>query len=296
MQSYDWNALKHVIALYRFGRLTTAAHHLGASDTTVARKVRAFEMALGVSLFLKSPSGRFEPTDACLQILSHAEAIEAQHFALAERACRAGAQVSGAVRISSVPMVVNGILVPNLEELLQAHPNLTVELVPSASNLDLSKREADLAIRFAKPEAGGLRIKAQKLGVLAFKVYAPRSLPEGDQEQLNWITYDDTCAGLPQARWLEAAAARDGRRAAIRVTDIETAREATARGIGKTLLPALIADGDPRLRNCRGPMAKDMPTRELWMLSHVDQEGRASVSAVKTWLRGLAWNAHTSNK
>ncbi|MEM7717689.1 MAG: LysR family transcriptional regulator [Pseudomonadota bacterium] len=292
MQSHDWNALKYVLALHRFGRLTQAARQLKTSDTTVARQVRSLETDLGVSLFLRSPTGRFEATDACQQILAQAEVIEAHHLAIAENLSDAATGVSGTVRISSVPVVVNAILVPNVQTLLAAHPNLTVELVPGSENLDLSKREADLAIRFAQPKTGGHRIKAQKLGALEFDIYRAAGLSDTTADALDWITYEDAYAMLPQARWLAAAVARDGVRAALRVADIETAREATAQALGKTLLPRLVADADPRLCRCSGPARAEMPKRALWMLSHADQGSRASVSAVKAWVQGLPWT-HT---
>ena len=176
MQSHDWNDLRYFLALYRAGRLRQAALALGTSDTTVARRVRALEQALGVSLFLRSAAGRYEPTDAALKLLRHAEAVEAGNLALREEFGREGG-VGGNVRVSSVPIIVNRVLVPALGALSARHPVLTVELVPVSANLDLSKREADLAVRFARPTTGGLRISAVKLGEMAFAASPPQPLP-----------------------------------------------------------------------------------------------------------------------
>ena len=104
-------------------------------------------------------------------------------------------------------------------------------------------------MRFARPETGGLRIKARKLGALAFDAYGPASATDEDIENLGWIGYDDAHAALPQARWLGVAGAGDDKTCpCLRVCDAETALEAAAVGVGKTLLPRLAADGDHRLR------------------------------------------------
>lgn len=290
MQSHDWNDLKYLLALYRTGKLRQAGRAVGASDTTVARRIRALEQATGTPLFLRSAAGRYEPTDAALQILRHAEAIELENLAIGERFGRIGARVAGSVRVSSVPIIVNRILVPNIAALIRRHPELTVDLVPAPDNLDLSKREADLAVRFARPATGGLRTKAQKLGELAFGGYAPAAIAVDKSESLGWITYDEASSELPQARWLEeAATGAAGRRAGLRVADAGTALEAVASGLGKTLLPRAIADADRRLRALALDHDPTLPVRDVWLLSHVDQTARSSVRAVKDWLTGLPW-------
>ncbi|MEL7125050.1 MAG: LysR family transcriptional regulator [Pseudomonadota bacterium] len=284
MQSHDWNDLKYLLALARTGRLRAAGRAVGVSDTTVARRIKALEAAVGVPLFVRGMSGHYAPTDAARDILVHAEAIELENTLLRETLGQAAERVTGSVRISAVPIVVNRILVPALPALSDKHPQLAVELVPAAQNLDLSKREADLALRFARPETGGLRTKAQRLGSLTFGVYAARS---GDRRA--WITYDDAHADLPQARWLDRMARAEDAQAPLRVADAETALEAVAAGLGRTLLPKRIADADQRLR--RVPADAPLPARDIWLLSHADHMARGSVAAAKAWLIDLDWDA-----
>ncbi|PJI93066.1 LysR family transcriptional regulator [Yoonia maricola] len=291
MQGYDWNDLKYLLALYRTGKLKEAGRTLGTSDTTVSRRIKAFEQHTGHPLFLRSAAGRYEPTDAAMRILPHAEAIEMENVTINERLGQITDRVTGHVRISSVPIIVNRILIPNLHSLIEQHPRLTVDLLPASENLDLSKREADLALRFGRPLQGGLRTTAQKLGALAFGVYAPKTIAPGQSHDLGWITYDDAYANLPQAQWLDATASRTTEaRARLRVADAETALEAVAQGLGQSLLPRVIADADQRLLPLEW---KDTPpTREVWLLSHVDQAARSSIATVKSWLHDLGWDTH----
>jgi DNA-binding transcriptional LysR family regulator len=289
MQSHDWNDLKYLLALHREGKLTQAGRILGVSETTVARRVRQLEQSLETTLFVRSANGRYEPTDAALKILPHAESIEAGNLAIRAVSGENAQCVTGSVRISSVPIIVNRLLVPNLAALERLHPNLTVELVSSSGNMDLSKREADLAVRFARPSGGGLRTKAQKLGELSFSAYAASFTSPDQYEKLRWITYDEAHLDLPQARWLENAVKSSEQRANLRVADAETGMQAVAEGIGKTLLPRAIASGDPRFRAIELEGGASCPTREVWMLSHVDQTSRLSITAVKDWLISLEW-------
>ena len=132
--------------------------------------------------------------------------IERESASIDETVGRFENRLFGVVRITSVPMIVNRILVPRLTAFRAARiPGVTVELVPDPRNLSLSKREADLALRLARPDTGGLRTKAQKIGRLVFAVYRPAMVSNDDLNDLEWIGYDDAYSHLPQARWLAAA-------------------------------------------------------------------------------------------
>jgi len=291
MQSHDWNDLKYLLALHRTTKLNEAGRIVGVSATTVARRIKAFEQEIGVSLFLRSAAGRYEPTEAALQLLRHAEAVELENLAIREKSVKNTGHVTGNVRVSSVPIIVNCVLVPNLDSLLRKHPQLTIELVPASANLDLSKREADLAVRFARPIEGGLRTNARKLGELRFGAYMPNSIAPDNADALGWISYDDAHSDLPQARWLRGATASSTEtKSCLIVSDAETALEAVANGLGKTLLPEVIADADPRLRAHDLDCTDFYPIRDVWLLSHVDQTARPSVMATKQWLTDLDWN------
>ncbi len=288
MQSFNWNDLKFLLALYRTRKLRSAARVLGTSETTVSRRIKALEHNLGATLFLGSASGRYEPTDAALEILSHAETVETQNLEIGKRLDATTNQVTGSVRISSVPIIVNRLMVPNISKLSSVHPNLTIELIPTSDNLDLSKREADLAVRFARPASGGLRTISQKIGEISFGVFAPASVASQDAHKLSWVTYTDTPADLAQARWLETVARRAGGQfSGVKVSDAETALEVVANGLGKSLLPSCIAAQDPRLRTVPEAAPVATPVREVWLLSHADQKSKVSIKVTKDWLATL---------
>ncbi|WP_299779338.1 LysR family transcriptional regulator [uncultured Roseobacter sp.] len=291
MQSFNWNDLKYLIALHRAETLLAAAQHLGTSDTTVARRIADLQDKLGVTLFLRDSAGRYVLTEIGHAVLIHAETTERAAIAVEDLLGQITTRLTGVVRISSVPVIINRILVPQVHILQDQEPGLTLELVPEARLLDLNKREADLALRFARPAAGGLRVKAQKLGRVTFDLFASSALAESALPETPWIDYEDAHASLPQARWLASAAQRDpAGPAPLKVADLETAWEAAAQGLGKTLLPRAVATADTRLQRVDIRHQTTTPAREVWLLSHADQSDRASVLAVKNWLNGLPWS------
>jgi len=293
MQDHNWNDLKVLLALLRSGSLSGAARSLGVSETTVPRRLQNLERCLGADLFIRSGRGIYDPTDLAMEIARHAEMIELEHAQIREKSSKRQSVLQGTVRVSSVPIIINRFLVPRLSDLRLRHPGLGIELIPEARNVDLLKREADLAIRFARPEHGGLSIKTQKLGELNFSTFGPAGVEIGGEAMLGWIGYDSAHANLPQARWIDVAIRKKGQaQSHLWVADAETALEAVASGQGKTILPDCIGTADPRLRRLRGDAdsAPDL-RREIWLLSHSDQSGRASVAAAQNWLTALHWDS-----
>ncbi|MDJ0684881.1 MAG: LysR family transcriptional regulator [Alphaproteobacteria bacterium] len=290
MQAVNWDDLKCLLALHRKDGFSDAGRSLGVSETTVARRVRRLEQRLEVSLFIRNGAGGYDPTDEALAIISHAEAVEREIGAIRELAGQAAERAQGVVSISSVPFIINRFLVRHLAAFQVDHPALSIELAPEPGNVDLSKRAADLAIRFSRPTHGGLKIKARKLGTLSFDLYCSAGHAPGHESELKWIGYDDAHASLPQARWIEAEIAGSAaEKTALRVADLETALEAAAGGAGKTFLPVAVCGDDRRLRLVSKGRAPKRLSRDVWLLSHTDQAGRASVEAASAWLAALPW-------
>lgn len=148
----NWNDLRYVLAISRGGTLAAAARLLGVDDTTVARRLAAMQEATGTRLYQRLRDGTLQLTTAGKRIALHAEKIEREIGALDGALKSADDAVSGIVRITSVPIIVNHILVPAADSLLQRHPKLRLELVADPKDLSLTRRETDLALRLARPK------------------------------------------------------------------------------------------------------------------------------------------------
>jgi len=249
---------------------------LKIGQTTVARRLAALEAALGVRLFERA-EGRLHPTKAGELALARAAEVEQEIEGLARGIAGSDREPAGLVRLTAVPILANRLLVPALPALNARHPRIRLELIAEPRNLSLTRREADLALRLSRPESGA-GLLTRRLGDLDYAVYGPRG-KAGDR--LAWITYEEGLGHLPQARWIarQAGAAL----APLAVSDAEALVHAIRAGLGKSLLPCLIADRERGLKR----LGEAVLQRELWLLAHREQRHHGRVAAVIAWIEEL---------
>jgi len=280
MQDLNWNLLRHVLALARNDTLVRAAQALGVNETTIGRRVAEAEHRLGARLFTRH-LGRFRPTEAGSTVIASGERVENEVQAMLSTVAGADGLAAGTVRVTSVPIVVNRLLVPDLPNLLNAHPDLRVELIAEPRDLSLTKREADIALRLARP-AKDLRAVARRIGRLDYAVYTPT---HGADDLLPWITYEDRMADLPQWKWIAMQAGAE-RPASLMVNDAEAILQGVRAGLGQSLLPIAVADREAGLRRIdANPPA---PSRELWLMVHPEMRDLMRVRVVMDWLITIA--------
>ena len=288
MQTVNWNDLRYILAVSRGKTLAAAARLLGVDDTTVARRLAALQEMIGARLYQRSADATLRLTPSGERAALHAERIEREITALGVALSGVDNGVYGPVRLTSVPIIVNRMLVPAAHALLKRHPALQLELVADASDLSLTRREADLALRLARPKTGGTKVTARRIGTLQYDVYASASFSAREASRLPWVTYDEAMAHLPQARWVAATANRNEERiAALHVNDAEAVLEAVIAGVGRSLLPCVVADRDSRLRRLGGKHRAPAFSRELWLLTHSELRKLARIEAVVEWLEKI---------
>jgi DNA-binding transcriptional LysR family regulator len=129
VQMLNWNDLRYVLAISRGRTLAAAARLLGVDDTTVARRLVAVQEAIGARLYQRLADGTLQLTTSGERAARHAERMEREICALDGALTGADDVVSGTVRITSVPIIVNHILVPAAQILLKRHPKLQLEFV-----------------------------------------------------------------------------------------------------------------------------------------------------------------------
>ena len=279
MQDLDWNDLRFVLAVTRSQSLAGAARRLGVNETTVGRRIARAERRLGARLFERS-QGLLLPTEAGAAVVAGAERVELEVQAVESAVSGTDHLAAGRVRVTSVPIVVNRLLVPALPRLLREHPQLGVELIAEPRDLSLTKREADIALRLARPRQE-VRAVARRIGRLDYAVYGPS---RKSRKTLPWITYEDGMADLPQWRWMAERASHEAR-APVTVNDAEAILQCVKAGLGKSLLPVAIADRAPGLaRLDRGP-----PTlsRELWLMVHPELRKLTRIRVTMDWMASV---------
>jgi len=281
----NWDDLRYFLAVHRRGSHKAAARLLRVAPTTVARRIAALESGLQATLFVRTPE-RLKTTRAGLLLLPRAERVEAEAQA-SERELHANqASLTGPLRVTGGDALINHVVVPSMAELFTAHPELVIELRTETALVDLSRREADVALRLVRPKEPSL--VARDVGELPFAIFAseaylqrrgtPRTLAATATH--DFIGYDTTLEHLSQVRWLLRAVPSP--RFVLRATTITTQVIACAEGLGLALLPVFSAAREPRLRRL---FPRRMgPTRALWGVFHVDQRGNPRITAFLQFL------------
>lgn len=271
----EWSDLKIFLAIARAGTLGGAARLTGQTQPTMGRRLRAFETAVGHTLFQRTSDG-LVLTDAGSTVLSHAVRVEEDMLAL-ERALAGRAGVlEGLLRISSSDWFGAHVLSPVIATFRQLHPGVSVELVTDSRLFNLARREADLVFRitpFDEPD-----IVQRRLMRLDYAVYAAPQVPEpvaGDGSGCVLITMDSAFADIPDAQWLRRLLPR------AHVGFASNSREAQATqcsaGAGVAVLPCLLGDRMLQLR--RIDLGETPPGREVFVGYHRDLRHLARLRA-----------------
>jgi DNA-binding transcriptional LysR family regulator len=166
-----WDLYRSFLGVMRFGSLSAAARELGLTQPTLGRHIGALETSLGTSLFARSRHG-LAPTPVAVALVPHAEAMEAAAAALKRAASGETDEPAGAVRITASHFIGGEVLPGILAEFRERHPAIALELVLSDRNQDLSRRDADIAVRMIRPAQKAL--VAKRLGRVRIGLYAHR--------------------------------------------------------------------------------------------------------------------------
>lgn len=283
MRHLDWNNLKYFLAVARSGGLTPAAASLDTSASTVSRHIDAMEATLGSRLFLRQQRG-YLLTDAGSALLEHVVEVERAMQAV-ERKGDAVNELVGEVKLATFESLAHYLLVPNLPTFNAQYPQLRVELLVNRHLANLSRREADLALRIADPRhrEHDPDYIAHCVGTFRFELYCtPEALARvnGDWQRLPHIGWDAAWFRLPMVEWLNILF--PDQTPVLRSNTMQTHYTAAFSGLGAALLPRFIGDNDARLM----PVKTDAfeTQQEIWLMYHRDLKGSGRVLAMRDFV------------
>jgi DNA-binding transcriptional LysR family regulator len=282
---YDWNDLRYFLELSRQGKLVRAAARLQVDHTTVSRRITALEKQLDVRLFDKSPRG-YQLTDAGLRLLPLAEQIEIRSNQLYQDIAGKDARLGGTVRVAAPEALGSQVIAGRITEFREQHPDIEIELVAETRRTSLSKREADIAISFSRPESG--RLIAWKLCDYRLRLYGshdylakypPISAAE-DLTRHGFVSYIDDLIEMPELRFFDNTI--KNARVVFRSTNVSAQYNAILHGIGLGLVHCFMAYREPRLQVILPEQIS--VERTYWLLVHEDLRQVARVDAVCRFL------------
>jgi DNA-binding transcriptional LysR family regulator len=210
----DWDLYRSFLAVMMEGSLSAAARALNSTQPTIGRHVEALEQALGEPLFTRSASG-LRPTETALALRPHAESMAAAAEALIRTASGEAGQVKGVIRLTASDIMAAEVLPPMLTRFHEAWPEVVIELLASNKVEDLLRRDADIAVRMARPTQEALlakRVGEVQIGLFAHRNYlekhgAPEMLSDASHTAIGYDRDDQALRALNRSNWpIERAA------------------------------------------------------------------------------------------
>ena len=248
----DWDKLKVFHAAAEAGSFTHAGEQLGLSQSAVSRQVSALEQELAVSLFHRHARGLILTEQGDL-LFRTAHDVFMQLQAARAKLTDSRERPSGDLKITTPPALGINWLIPRLDEFTGLYPDIRISLIVTDEDLDLSMREADVAIRTRKPTQPDLI--QRKLFSMHFHAYAspeylkrhgtPRTPEDLDAHRL-LVLGGSVPMHLQSANWV-VQAGRDGkgpRTPALTINNVIGVLRACQRGLGVAMLPDYLIEQD----------------------------------------------------
>ena len=280
---FDWDDVRYFLTLQRHATLAAAGAALTLDPTTVGRRLMKLEDELGARLFDRTPNG-YVLTDAGHRLLPRAERIEREALGVERDVAGEDQKLEGVVRLTATEMLTTRFIAPQLRRFRERYPEIQLELQCTNLDVNLARREADIALRLARPTQEDLIIKRLSfihLGLYASLDYVDRfGLPKESLAGHHLILFANTRPFRRENDWIEAR--MDGARVALRSDSVSATYSATVAGTGIGLLPCLVADHDRHL--IRVPLEGAPEPRQIWQAVHKDLRDSARIRAVLDFL------------
>ena len=288
MQELSWDDLKVLLACSRHGSTRTAASALGVSNSTVVRRLEVLEAAIEGRLFDRTPDGLLA-TALCEELLPIAKTVEDTISDGQLRLTGRDALLAGKLKVSIADFKpVNQLLFRSLNEFSKAYPRIQLDVRSSNDKVDLSRREADFAIRGLKLEERPPKdIVGVKLGLLTMGLYVHKTLLADarlGKRELNFIDSSQAApAGLPTAADLGINVRH--------AVDTPIARLDAVANQMRVAALACCSVADAGFKDVvRLPNTESVPHRYVWLLYHKDLRQSARIRALFKHLLALEKN------
>jgi DNA-binding transcriptional LysR family regulator len=267
--------LQVLLAAIDQGSLTAAASALSLGQSTVSRRLARLESLLGARLLDRTPEG-VRPTELAERLAPHAELI-AEHMDNIQRVVADQEEgVRGRVRLAVPDGLGSDWLIPRMQSLFDAYPELEVDILSGTAIVDLVRREADLALRFVAPTHPELLVRRVARMKLAPWIH-PRLAGRGPK-QMRWIKLIDPEGNYLETQWIR----RHAKGAPVmRVNSWNALFAGVREGLGAGILSPLVAEAAGLL-----PL-DDVPRvghRDLMLVYHPALREVPRIGAVRDWL------------
>ncbi|MEO9575466.1 MAG: LysR family transcriptional regulator [Tateyamaria sp.] len=259
-----WDDLRTVLMLVRHRSLAGAAAALGLNYTTVARRIRRAEEASGQLLFERLPDG-YRPTATAHLLAEHAAQMEKAEHSLKRQLQGAETELSGRLTITAPQLLIASFLAPVIDQFTKAYPLIELRILATNELLDLTRLEADLAIRISRNPGDtltGLRLLQQETASFANQELADRILAD-PSAMIDWVVYD-AYPDVPKG----VATDFPNNRVRFRFDDMVAMVGAAQAGLGLVRMPMFLGRSSTGL--VQVPVLQPQSYADIWVVGHPD--------------------------
>ncbi len=273
----DWDDLQTVLALGRAGTMKGAAQALSVSETTVSRRIQKISRGDVAQLFSRDGQ-RWLPSKLGTQLIGFAESIEKQILEADAVFDTRRSGVSGELRISSISFVNTYFIGPQMLEFQREHPELTISLEASDDRVSLAYREADVALRLARPSEG--RLIGKRIARIPIVAAARRGV-----RPKRWVGLPESLDWTPE---MQLGQRHYGVQPSYRIDSFDGILQIIAASDYGGIAPTCM------LQRRQSDIVAISPhiDRELWLTYHEDLRNSAKVRALIDWLSALIPNSN----
>lgn len=268
MQTVDWDDFRLVKMIAEHRGLGPAADIMKLNHSTVFRKLNALEERLGTRVFERSRSG-YTLTAAGEEMLSIAGQMAESVYDFERRLAGMDSRPTGELRVTTTDTIFEYLLGPIFSEFRRQYPGIILDVVIESRALNLSRRDADVAIRAATEPPDTL--VGRRLGLLNWNFYRASDMQVAANvapfdQNVGWVGFTDPVSGAAAGRWFNERVPLE--RIAARVNSINAMARAVASGLGAGILPNFVGDQMPGVVRMGGPITE--ASSSLWLLTHPD--------------------------
>jgi DNA-binding transcriptional LysR family regulator len=270
LKNQSWDDLRLVKAIADVRSLPAAAALLGIAHSTVFRRLGQIEEALGAKLFERHRSG-YTLTEVGEEMVALAQRVDDDITAFTRRMAGREIAPAGELRVTTNDSLLIHLLTPLFVGFRQQFHDVRLDVVLTNQDLNLSKRDADVAIRATDnpPE----NLVGRKAATIAWALYGragefpdPEAVDQGSLFERDWVSLGDNLATLKAVRFVHEHVAPE--RIGYRINTVLGLAQAVEMGLGIGHLPCFIGDARPGLVRL-GPPVPEFST-DLWLLTHPD--------------------------
>ena len=270
----NWDDLRIFLALSRAGTLSAAGTALAVKHSTISRRIKAFEETLGTRLFERLAEG-YVLTQAGENLMENALIMEEQALAVDRKVFGLDTQLQGQLNLTASHDVLSRLLVPYIPVFKKKYPAIDLQLISTAGIVDMTARQADIALRLTDKPADylmGKKVLPLRHGIYASAEYLAK---ERDTHQLIQWRSDNKKPEWVEQHFFDAETV-------MQVDDARTMLACVKNHMGLARLACFMGE------NVEGVVRLDLPlaasTWGIWVLSHVDLRSTARVRAGREFL------------